>query len=126
MTWDIRDKVVLVTGATSGIGFEASVALARKGARVFMVGRDRARTEAADDAARTGPNDVSPLLCDCSSQAAIRARAEEVRARLDGLHVLVNNAGGVNKSRRLTADGIEATFAVNHLGYFLLTTLLLD
>ena len=126
--WDIRGKRVLLTGATSGIGLEASVALARQGARVVMIGRDRAKTvaAAADVAARGSSKDVSYLLCDFSSQAAIRALAETVRARFDRLDVLVNNAGGVNKSRRLTADGIEATFAVNHLGYFLLTSLLLD
>jgi len=126
--WDIRGKTVLVTGATSGIGLEASVARARRGARVVMIGRDPARTAAAatDAAARAASSEVSHLVCDFSSQAAIRALAEAVRARVDRLDVLVNNAGGVHKSRRLTADGIEATFAVNHLGYFLLTNLLLD
>jgi NAD(P)-dependent dehydrogenase (short-subunit alcohol dehydrogenase family) len=127
-SWDIRGKTVLVTGASSGIGLEASVALARRGARVVMVGRDPTRTavSAADVAARAASNEVSSLVCDFSSQAAIRALAQAVRARLDRLDVLVNNAGGVHKSRRLTVDGIEATFAVNHLGYFLLTNLLLD
>jgi len=128
MEWDIRGKTVLLTGATSGIGLEASVALARQGARVVMVGRDPARTEAAVAAvgARSGAKDVSSLPCDFSSQAAVRALADAVRGRLPRLDVLVNNAGGVNKTRRLTPDGIEATFAVNHLGYFLLTNLLLD
>lgn len=128
MSWDIRGKTALLTGATSGIGLEVSVALARQGARVVMVGRDRAKTEAAaaDVAARSGSKEVLHLLCDFSSQAATRALAETVRARLDRLDVLVNNAGGVNKSRRLTVDGIETTLAVNHLGYFLLTSLLLD
>jgi NAD(P)-dependent dehydrogenase (short-subunit alcohol dehydrogenase family) len=128
MAWDVRGKTAVVTGATSGIGLEASVQLARSGLRVLMVGRDPARTEAAvaDVAARSGSKDVTHLLCDFSSQAAIRKLADAILARLDRLHVLVNNAGGVNKSRRLTVDGIEATFAVNHLGYFLLTNLLQD
>lgn len=128
MAWDIRDKTVLVTGATSGIGLEASVALARLGARIVMVGRDPKRTEAAvaDVMARSGSREVSHLLCDFSSQAAIRDLAKAFLASHDRLHVLVNNAGGVNKKRRLTVDGIEATFAVNHLGYFLLTNLLRD
>jgi NAD(P)-dependent dehydrogenase (short-subunit alcohol dehydrogenase family) len=128
MSWDIAGKTVLVTGATSGIGLEASIELARRGARVVMVGRDPQRTEAARAAvvAGSGASDAATLLCDFSSQAAIRELAQAFRARHDRLHVLVNNAGGVNKARRLTVDGIEATFAVNHLGYFLLTNLLLD
>src|SRR4051812_11539568 len=128
MAWDLRGKIILITGATSGIGLEASVALARLGAQVVMVGRDPGRTEAAvaDVMARSGSREVSHLLCDFSSQAAIRDFAKAFLASHDRLHVLVNNAGGVNKKRRLTVDGIEATFAVNHLGYFLLTHLLRD
>jgi NAD(P)-dependent dehydrogenase (short-subunit alcohol dehydrogenase family) len=128
MAWDVRGKTVLVTGATSGIGREASVALARLGARIVLVGRDPGRTAAAvaDVAARSGSKEVSHLLCDFSSQTDVRRLADAVLAGHDRLHVLVNNAGGVNKQRRLTVDGIEATFAVNHLGYFLLTNLLLE
>ena len=128
MGWNIGGKTVLVTGATSGIGLEASVALARQGARVVMVGRDRAKTELAAVAvtARAGVKPEAQLLCDFSSQASIRALAGQVLERFERVDVLVNNAGGVNKTRRLTVDGIEATFAVNHLGYFLLTSLLLD
>ena len=128
MGWNIGGKTVLVTGATSGIGLEASVALARQGARVVMVGRDRAKTELAAVAvtARAGVKPEAQLLCDFSSQASIRALAGQVLERCERVDVLVNNAGGVNKTRRLSADGIEATFAVNHLGYFLLTNLLLD
>lgn len=128
MAWDIRGKNVLVTGATSGIGLEASVELARRGARVTMVGRDRRKTEAAvaEVKARSGAGEVSSLLCDFSSQAEIRRFAQEVLASHERLDVLINNAGAVNKERRLTVDGIETTFAVNHLGYFLLTHLLTD
>ncbi|HSD26070.1 MAG TPA: SDR family oxidoreductase [Vicinamibacteria bacterium] len=128
MAWDVRGKTALVTGATNGIGLEASLELARRGARVLMVGRDRARTEAAvaQVGGRSGAKDAAGLLCDFSSQAQVRALAEAVRARVDRLHVLVNNAGTVNKSLRTTVDGIEATFAVNHLGPFLLTNLLTD
>lgn len=128
MAWDVKGKTALVTGASSGIGREASVQLARGGALVVMVGRDKARTESAlaDVIARSGSKEVSHLLCDFSSQAAIRELAAAVRERHESLHILVNNAGGVNRTRRLTLDGIEATFAVNHLGPFLLTNLLVD
>lgn len=128
MTWDVRGKSILLTGATNGIGLEASVDLAKRGAKLVMVGRDPARTDAAraDVEQRSGSKEVTSLLCDFESQEAIRKLAEDYRARHDRLDVLVNNAGTVNKTRRLTKDGIEATFAVNHLGYFLLTNLVLD
>jgi len=125
-TWDIRGRTVLVTGATSGIGFEASVELLRRGARVVMVGRDPARTDSARMKAteRSGSREATQLLCDFASQKAIRRLAAQVLERHERLHVLVNNAGGVSRRRELTEDGIERTFAVNHLGYFLLTALL--
>jgi retinol dehydrogenase 14 len=125
---EVRGKTVLLTGASSGIGLEASVKLARMGAAVVMVGRNRERLDAAvaDAQARAGVPEVRSLLCDFSSRASIRALAAEVQKTLPRLDVLVNNAGGVSATRRLTVDGLEETFAVNHLGPFLLTNLLLD
>ncbi len=121
-------KTILVTGATSGIGLEASVTLAREGHQVVLVGRDEAKTRRTVDEVkqRSGSSRVESLLCDFSSQASIRALAEAYRAKYDRLDVLVNNAGTVNENRTVTKDGIESTFAVNHLGYFLLTNLLLE
>jgi retinol dehydrogenase 14 len=121
-------KTILVTGGTSGIGLEASVQLAREGHRVVLVGRDEAKTRRSVDEVKQRANapHVESLLCDFSSQASIRALAEAYRAKYDRLDVLVNNAGTVNTTRTVTTDGIESTFAVNHLGYFLLTNLLLD
>ncbi len=128
MTWDVNRKTILVTGATSGIGLEASVELARRGAKMVLVGRNPEKTLGAveDVKTRCGASDVTHLLCDFSSQEAIRRLAADYRNRHDRLDVLVNNAGTVYRTRTLTPDGIEATFAVNHLGYFLLTNLLLD
>ena len=121
-------KTILVTGATSGIGLEACVTLAREGHKVVLVGRDEAKTRRTVDEVkqRSGSSNVDSLLCDFSSQASIRALAEAYRAKYDRLDVLVNNAGTVNEHRTVTNDGIESTFAVNHLGYFLLTNLLLE
>jgi retinol dehydrogenase 14 len=118
-------KRVLVTGATNGIGLEAAKVLAAEGHEVAIVGRDPARTA---EAARAigGDAPVRSFLCDFSSQADIRRAAGEIRAHWDKIDVLVNNAGTVNDRRTETVDGIETTFAVNHLGYFLFTHLLLD
>jgi NAD(P)-dependent dehydrogenase (short-subunit alcohol dehydrogenase family) len=125
---DMPGKVCLVTGATSGIGLVTARELARRGARILLVGRSPARCDAAVRLIReqTGSTEVEPLLADLSSQEQIRALARQVRERHPRLDVLVNNAGGMWLRREQTADGLERTFAVNHLAYFLLTHLLLD
>jgi NAD(P)-dependent dehydrogenase (short-subunit alcohol dehydrogenase family) len=121
-------KVYLVTGATNGIGREIARGLARTGATVVAVGRDAARGQevVADLRATTNNPKVELLLCDLSSQASIRSAAAELRARHDRLDVLVHQAGLFTSERKLTVDGIETMFAVNHLAYFLMTHLLLD
>ncbi len=124
----MRGKVCLITGASSGIGKVTARELARMGAAVTLVARDRARGEAAlaeVRAAATGPA-PSLELCDFGSQRAIRDLASRFLATHDRLDVLVNNAGAIHGERLVTEDGLEATFAVNHLGYFLLTALLRD
>ncbi|MGH8183561.1 MAG: SDR family oxidoreductase [Rhodanobacteraceae bacterium] len=125
---DLAGKTILITGATNGIGLEAACTLARAGAHVVISGRDPARIDAALATIRTrsGSDQVEGLFADFSSQAAVRKLAADFKAKLARLDVLVNNAGSVNPDRRLTEDGIETTFAVNHLAAFLLTHLLLD
>jgi retinol dehydrogenase-12 len=118
-------KVCVVTGATSGIGKATAAELARRGAQVILVGRDRARGEATvAELATAGPLPPRLELADLSAMAQVRALAERLAA-LDRIDVLVNNAGLVAGQRRVTADGYEEVFAVNHLAPFLLTTLLL-
>jgi NAD(P)-dependent dehydrogenase (short-subunit alcohol dehydrogenase family) len=121
-------KTVVVTGGSSGIGRATAEGLAALGARVGIVGRDEARTQAAaqEIAARFSGARVDAFVADMSSQAAVRRLADEILAAYPRLDVLVNNVGGFWATRRLTADGIEHTFAVNHLAPFLLTELLLD
>jgi hypothetical protein len=122
-------STILITGATSGIGLEAAVALARQGNRLVLVGRDQRKMNAAVDEVkrRAGVAAVpDSWLCEFGSQAQIRKLASDVLAKYDRLDVLVNNAGLATRRREVTEDGIERTFAVNHLGPFLLTNLLLD
>ncbi len=123
----MQGKVCLVTGATAGIGLITARELARKGARVIVVGRSAERcSQAADQIrAQAGTTAVEWLVADLSSQADIRRLAGQVRDRTARLDVLVNNAGGIFLKRIESADGIEMTFALNHLAYFLLTNLLL-
>jgi NAD(P)-dependent dehydrogenase (short-subunit alcohol dehydrogenase family) len=118
-------EVCVVTGGTSGIGQATAVALARRGAQVVLVGRDRGRSEAAaaEVAAAGGP---APRLelADLASMAQVRALADRLGA-LERIDVLVNNAGLMAGQRRVTADGYDEVLAVNHLAPFLLTNLLL-
>ena len=120
-------RTVLVTGGTAGIGKATALGLATMGAHVAIVGRDRGRTEgAADEIRAAGGSQVDALVADLSSQLEVRRLADQVRERLARIDVLVNNAGGYWDTRHVTVDGLERTFAVNHLAPFLLTNLLLD
>jgi len=120
-------KTVLVTGATSGIGRATATGLAAMGARLAITGRDRERTEAAAREVRAaGGGPVEMFVADLSSQPEVRRLADEVLQSLARIDVLVNNVGGYWNTRHVTADGLEHTFALNHLAPFLLTNLLLD
>lgn len=124
----MKDKVCLVTGANSGLGKAISTGLAGLNARVVMVCRDRFRGEAArsEVVSATGSEQVDLIVGDLSDLQDVREIAEEFRRRHRRLDVLVNNAAVFLPERRTTPDGVEAMFATNHLGPFLLTNLLLD
>ena len=121
-------KSVLVTGGTGGIGKATAIGLAALGARVAITGRDQARTEAAAADIRAAPGGpaVDAFAADMSVQAGVRRLAAQVRDTYPRLDVLVNNVGGFWAHRHVTADGLERTFALNHLAPFLLTSLLLE
>ena len=121
-------KVCLVTGATSGIGEITAKALARQGATLTIVGRSQERCGATLERIRQAvPHaDVEAILADLSSQEAIRTLEAQFRERHGRLDLLLNNAGAVYFERRESVDGIELTFALNHLAYFSLTNRLLD
>lgn len=124
---NLKGKVCLVTGTSSGIGKATAWGIAKTGATVVMTGRDKGRTEAArEEVMRRSENeDVHILLADLSSQAQIRELARAYQERFSRLDTLVNNAGTIPRKREVSEDGYEMQWAVNHLGYFLLTYLLL-
>lgn len=124
----MRGTTCLVTGGTSGIGKSTAWELARRGATVAIVGRDAEKTARVADAIRVGTGNVAvdAFVADLSSQREVRRLVEEFEDRHARLHVLLNVAGAVFLRRRESVDGIEMTFALNHLGPFLLTNLLLD
>ncbi|HEU0185270.1 MAG TPA: SDR family oxidoreductase [Blastocatellia bacterium] len=124
----MNEKICLVTGANSGIGKVTAKALAAGGASVIMVSRNRDKGEAAREEIikETGAGNIDLMIADFSDLSQIRRLAAGVKAKYPRLQTLVNNAGTFIRQRTLTGDGYEATFAVNHLGYFLLTLELLD
>lgn len=132
--WSVADapdqsgRTVLVTGATSGLGLETARALASRGARVLVAGRDTARTDAAVAAVTAAAADGGsgePVHLDLAALAGVAAAADDVRSRVDALDVLVNNAGVMAPPFGRTADGFETQIGTNHLGHLALTALLL-
>ena len=121
-------KTIIITGGNSGIGKAAAVALATAGARVIITARNeqRGRAALAEIAAATGSDQVELSVFDLADLASVRAGAADLLERCPRIDVLLNNAGLILSQRQVSADGYEATFAINHLGPFLLTELLLD
>lgn len=124
----MKDKVCVITGATSGIGLSAAAGLAKLGATLVLVCRNPQKGEAA--IARitegTGNKNLEMVIADLSVQSEIRKAAKDVASKHSAISVLINNAGLALTTKAFTPDGIEMTFAVNHLAYFLFTNLLLD
>ena len=124
----MHGKVVVVTGSNVGIGLETAVGVAERGATTVLACRNQAKADAAAAVVtqRTWNDDVHVVVLDLADLASVRKAAEEILSRWGRLDVLVNNAGGTWTQRQHTAQGIEYTFGVNHLGHFYLTNLLLD
>ena len=124
----MEGKICLITGGTNGIGKSTAEVLAGMGATVVIVGRNAAKTARVvkEIRASSGNEKVDSLLADLSSQQEVRRLANQFKSIYSQLHVLLNNAGAAFMKRQLSVDGIEMTFALNHLAYFLLTNLLLD
>jgi NAD(P)-dependent dehydrogenase (short-subunit alcohol dehydrogenase family) len=117
---DPKGKVVVVTGATSGLGQQAAVDLAGQGARVFVVGRDRARAEETVQRIKSAGGQAEVILGDVSTRAGVKQVAKAILEKTPVVHVLLNNAGGTFPKQQQTSDGVELTFALNTLGAFLL------
>jgi len=125
----VAGKRTVITGATNGIGLAAATELARRGADLTLVARSQARAAAAvrqiETVSKAGAG-VDVVLAELASQSSVRQLAAELLARYATIQVLINNAGAIYATRQMTDDGVERTWAVNHLAPFLLTTLLLD
>jgi NAD(P)-dependent dehydrogenase (short-subunit alcohol dehydrogenase family) len=128
MIVNLKGRICLITGASSGIGKATALGLARAGATIVMVSRehDKGQKALSEIKEKTGNESMNLMVADLSSQQSVRKLAEDFADGYQHLHVLINNAGLFLPKRNVTVDGIETTFAVNHLAPFLLTNLLLD
>jgi len=125
--FDITNKNILITGATSGIGKAAALKLSLLGANIFFVARNQQKAKLlVDEISEISDKEAVPIIADLSSQVDIHSVAQVFNSFNIPLHVLLNNAGLINKERKETVDGLEEVFAINHIAYFLLTMLLLD
>ncbi|HET8865145.1 MAG TPA: SDR family oxidoreductase [Gracilimonas sp.] len=124
----MNNKLCIITGANSGIGFQTAKALADKGAYIVMVCRNEDKAEAAKKQIfeETSNPGINIVLCDFAIQSEIRKATEVIKKNYDKIDVLINNHGFLASEKVETVDGLEMTFAVNHIGYFLFTNLLLD
>ena len=125
--FDITNKNILITGATSGIGRAAALKLSLLGANIFFVARNEQKAQIlVNEISEISDTKAVPIIGDLSSQADIHSVAKVFNSLNIPLHVLLNNAGLINKERKETVDGLEEVFAINHIAYFLLTMLLID
>ena len=124
----MEGKLCLITGATDGIGKETAKSLAGFNARLILVGRDQSKGESVRNElmVQTGNDQIDIMTADLSNMNAIQKLSVEIHQKYNKLNVLINNAGAFFSKREITDEGFEKTFALNHLGYFLLTKLLLD
>jgi NAD(P)-dependent dehydrogenase (short-subunit alcohol dehydrogenase family) len=124
----LKDKIVLITGATSGIGKETAIGIAKLGAQIIFTTRNMQKGGLTKDeiVKASNNNKVNFLYCDLASFDSIRSCCDQFKAKYGQLHVLINNAGVWESKRKVSNDGIESTFAVNYLAPFLMTDLLLD
>ena len=126
-TAEMNGKIVLITGATSGIGRETALGLAVMGATVVIFARNQEKATAVIKEIKAQGNESADFIkCDLDSLDSVRKAANEFKTRYQRLDVLINNAGLISGKRKVTVDGYEHTFQVNHLSHFLLTNLLLD
>jgi len=124
----MKNKICIVTGANSGIGYETALSFAKQGAKLLMVCRNKEKGTIALNEVKSASqnNDIELIIADFSSQKDIRRAAQEINNKYQSIDILINNAGAIQDLRNETVDGYETTFATNHLGYFLFTNLLLD